>query len=77
MAYPTVSSALEMKFCLKVVSEKSGEVPKDVVHLGERGMVLQVERRKEKAEAELANTHCCHLRRSFCKEKDLLVLEST
>lgn len=75
MAYPTVSFALEMKLCLKVASEKTGEVPKDV-YLGERD-VLRVERKKEKAEAGLANTHWSHLRRSFCKEKDLLALEST
>lgn len=40
-------------------------------------MVLQVERREEKTEAELANTHWSQRRGSDCKKKDLLALEST
>lgn len=40
-------------------------------------MVLHMERRKEKAEAELANIHWSHLRGSYSKKKDLLALECT
>lgn len=48
MAYPTVSSALEMKFCLNVVSETTRKVPKDVVYLGERDGAANREKKGKK-----------------------------
>lgn len=35
-----------------------------------------MERRKEKAEAELTDSHWSHLRRSYYNKKDSLALES-
>lgn len=47
ITYSTGSSALEMRCCLKPMSEKTGKISKYVAHLGKH-KVLRTERRKKK-----------------------------